>query len=183
MWSFHMNNNLLIVAHPDDEVIFAGSLLLLHNYIDKVICVTNGEDEIRKSEFQSVMKRVKVDYEIWNFHDEWKVDLDVNGIRKKLNKVLREKNWDMVLTHNEVGDNDYCHPHHRQVFECVKKEIPSLNNLYCFDNKGDGLRLDEVKQKLKLLNYYKSQIKELGIIYIPMLEGYFYNENFVKYSK
>ena len=66
---------------------------------------------------------------------------------------------------------------------CVKKEITSLNNLYCFDNKGDGLRLDEVKQKLKLLNYYKSQIKELGIIYIPMLERYFYNENFVKYSK
>ena len=58
-----------------------------------------------------------------------------------------------------------------------------LNNLYCFDNKGDDLSLDEVKQKLKLLNYYKSQIKELGIIYIPMLEGYFYNENFVKYTK
>ena len=55
-----MNNNLLIVAHPDDEVIFTGSLLLLHNYIDKVICVTNGKDEIRKSEFQRVMKRVKV---------------------------------------------------------------------------------------------------------------------------
>ena len=178
-----MLNNLLIVAHPDDETIFAGNSLLTYGFIHKVICVTNGDNTVRRSEFESVMKRVKVDYEIWNFHDEWKVDLDVNGIRKKLNKVLREKNWDMVLTHNEVGDNDYCHPHHRQVFECVKKEIPSLNNLYCFDNKGDGLRLDEVKQKLKLLNYYKSQIKELGIIYIPMLEGYFYNENFVKYSK
>ena len=112
-----MNNNLLIVSHPDDEVIFAGSLLLLHNYIDKVICVTNGKNEVRKSEFQEVMKRVKVDYEIWDFHDEWKVDLDIDGIRKKLNKVLREKNWDMVLTHNEVGDNNYEHPHHRQVFE------------------------------------------------------------------
>ena len=178
-----MLNNLLIVAHPDDETIFAGNSLLTYGFIHKVICVTNGDNTVRRSEFESVMKRVKVDYEIWNFHDEWKVDLDVNGIRKKLNKVLREKNWDMVLTHNEVGDNDYCHPHHRQVFECVKKEIPSLNNLYCFDNKGDGLRLDEVKQKLKLLNYYKSQIKELGIIYIPMLEGYFYNENFVKYTK
>ena len=43
--------------------------------------------------------------------------------------------------------------------------------------------MEEVKEKLKLLNFYKSQIKELGIIYIPMLEEYFYNENFVKYSK
>ena len=178
-----MLSNLLIIAHPDDEVIFAGSLLLLHNYIDKVICVTNGTDEVRKSEFQSVMKRVKIDYEIWDFHDEWKVDLDIVGIRKKLNKILREENWDMVLTHNEVGDNNYEHPHHRQVFECVKKEIPDLNNLYCFDNHGEGLSLEEVKEKLKLLNFYKSQIKELGIIYIPMLEKYFYNENFVKYSK
>ena len=178
-----MLSNLLIIAHPDDEIIFAGNLLLTYNFIDKVICVTNGDNKVRKSEFESVMKKVKVDYEIWNFHDEWKVDLDIVGIRKKLNKILREENWDMVLTHNEVGDNNYEHPHHRQVFECVKKEIPDLNNLYCFDNHGEGLSLEEVKEKLKLLNFYKSQIKELGIIYIPMLEEYFYNENFVKYSK
>ena len=89
----------------------------------------------------------------------------------------------MVLTHNEVGDNNYEHPHHRQVFECVEKEIPDLDNLYCFDNHGKGLSLDEVKQKLKLLNYYKSQMKELGLIYLPMLENYFYNESFIKYQK
>ena len=178
-----MLNNLLIVAHPDDETIFAGNSLLTYGFIHKVICVTNGDNTVRRSEFESVMKRVKVDYEIWNFHDEWKVDLDTEGIRKKLHKTLREENWNMVLTHNEVGDNNYEHPHHRQVFECVEKEIPDLDNLYCFDNHGKGLSLDEVKQKLKLLNYYKSQMKELGIIYLPMLEGYFYNESFIKYKK
>ena len=78
-----MLNNLLIVAHPDDETIFAGNSLLTYGFIHKVICVTNGDNTVRRSEFESVMKRVKVDYEIWNFHDEWKVDLDTEGIRKK----------------------------------------------------------------------------------------------------
>ena len=177
-----MLSNLLIVAHPDDEIIFAGNLLLTYNFIDKVICVTNGDNKVRKSEFESVMKKVKVDYEIWDFHDEWKVDLDIDGIRKKLHNTLREKKWDMVLTHNEIGDNNYEHPHHKQVFECVKNEIVDLDTLYCFDNHGENLHLDIVKKKLKLLNLYKSQIKELGIIYIPMLESYFYKENFVKYN-
>jgi len=58
-----------------------------------------------------------------------------------------------------------------------------LDTLYCFDNHGENLHLDIVKKKLNLLNLYKSQIKELGIIYIPMLESYFYKENFVKYNR
>lgn len=175
-------NKLVITAHPDDETIFAGKLLSEDNSW-KVVCVTNGEDEIRKSEFESVMKQVKVEYEIWNFHDEWKVDLDQDGIRKKLHTLLREKEWDMVLTHNEVGDNGYRHPHHKQVFECVKKEIYNIDKLYCFDNYGRDLTLDQVKKKLSMLNFYKSQMNELGLIYLPMLENYFYNENFVKYKK
>ena len=52
-------NKLVITAHPDDETIFAGKLLSEDNSW-KVVCVTNGEDEIRKSEFESVMKQVKV---------------------------------------------------------------------------------------------------------------------------
>ena len=88
----------------------------------------------------------------------------------------------MVLTHNEVGDNGYRHPHHKQVFECVKAEISNIDKLYCFDNYGRDLTLDQVKKKLSMLNFYKSQMKELGLIYLPMLENYFYNESFVKYK-
>ena len=39
-------NKLLIVAHPDDESLFAGSLLMTQNNW-KVICVTCGYDDIR----------------------------------------------------------------------------------------------------------------------------------------
>ena len=66
--------------------------------------------------------------------------------------------------------NNYEHPHHRQVFECVKKEIYNIDKLYCFDNYGRDLSLDQVKKKLHMLNFYKSQMKELGLIYLPMLE-------------
>ena len=156
-------NKLVITAHPDDETIFAGKLLSEDNSC-KVVCVTNGEDEIRKSEFESVMKQVKVEHEIWNFHDEWKVDLDQDGIRKKLHTLLREKEWDMVLTHNEVGDNGYRHPHHKQVFECVKAKISNIDKLYCFDNHGRDLTLDQVKKKLSLLNFYKSRVFLIKIL-------------------
>ena len=66
-------NKLLIVAHPDDESLFAGSLLMTQNNW-KVICVTCGYDDIRKSEFKTAMKFANIkNFEIWEYEDiiEW----------------------------------------------------------------------------------------------------------------
>ena len=47
--SLDETNKLMIVAHPDDETIWGGGHLLEGGYF--VVCITNGENEIRKEEF------------------------------------------------------------------------------------------------------------------------------------
>ena len=43
----------MIVAHPDDETIWGGGHLLQDDYL--VICLTNGNNQIRAKEFEKVM--------------------------------------------------------------------------------------------------------------------------------
>ena len=56
---------LMLVAHPDDELIFGGQELLESGGW-KVIALTNGDSLERRLEFKKVMAAVGADYEIWN---------------------------------------------------------------------------------------------------------------------
>ena len=58
---------LMIVAHPDDEMIWGGSHLLEGNYL--VVCLTNGNNNIRKKEFIKVMKKKDNKGLIFNYPD------------------------------------------------------------------------------------------------------------------
>ena len=46
-------NKLMIVAHPDDELIWGGAHLLEDDYL--VVCITRGYDKTRKKEFENVI--------------------------------------------------------------------------------------------------------------------------------
>ena len=47
--------NVMIVAHPDDETIWGGMHLLKDKCL--VVCLTNGDNEIRSKEFKEVIKK------------------------------------------------------------------------------------------------------------------------------
>ena len=47
--------NIMIVAHPDDETIWGGGHLLKDKYL--VICLTNGNNKTREKEFNEVMNK------------------------------------------------------------------------------------------------------------------------------
>ena len=47
-------NKLMIVAHPDDELIWGGVHLLEDDYL--VVCITRGYDKTRKKEFENVIE-------------------------------------------------------------------------------------------------------------------------------
>ena len=49
------NDNLIIVAHPDDETIWAGEHLIRGSYT--VLCITNGNNKTRKAEFERFSNR------------------------------------------------------------------------------------------------------------------------------
>ena len=141
---------ILVMAHPDDEIIFANSVL---SRIDKIIiCFQNipGEVEISKGRQLSALK-----YPLKNFLQlgitqarfsgeiiDWNKPLETKyGIKGYLNQKDYKKNYlllfeklssyltkdVLVITHNPWGE--YGHPEHIQ----VNRVISELANLKKFE--------------------------------------------------
>jgi len=156
----------MIVAHPDDELIFGGKELLKEKGW-KVICITNGTQKsnnifsfksnintnTRSDEFIMVMNKLNYAYEIWDFEDNyfnnnWNKLLLV----QQLLNVFYGRNYKKIVTHNLNGE--YGHKQHKKISEIIHKLKP--NNLYVFDFKETEINpyIDELNE---LLYLYKSQ--------------------------
>lgn len=155
-------DKLMIVAHPDDELIF-GYNLLKEEKGWYVIVMTNNQTDIRKKEFEALMKELKIDYyKMFDFYDDWTfIDWNKDTASKLLNEVIETRcNWDRVVTHGEVGE--YGHPQHILTNEIVTNTYTG-NNLYYFGSPfrdDDEFKLSETDIQVKhelLLKYYPSQ--------------------------
>lgn len=120
-------DKLMIVAHPDDEIIFGGYDLFTENNWLVVYC-TN--DFMRKHMIKSCSK-----YFNYNGLLLTHADGDIKDIRfhsdlyKKLKSIINEKNWKTIVTHSENGE--YGHIQHIQVHKMVSTILYELNNHLC----------------------------------------------------
>ena len=144
-------NKLMVVAHPDDEVLFGGAQLILSDRW-KVVCVTNGDNPIRRSEFESVMRVTNSVFEIWSYYDSQYTPLDEESLKPRLKQLVVGQNWHKVVTHNLMGE--YGHLHHIQV-HCLLKAITPIWSF----NFDSSQYLPETVwcKKLELISMYKSQ--------------------------
>ena len=149
-----VGKNLMIVAQPDDEMIFGGAALQSDNW--KVICVTNGDNEVRSKEFIKVMNEVGAHYEIWNYEDVWNGDFDRTELEKDISQVL-DSSYDKVVTHNK--DGEYGHTQHKALHEIICKLVSK--NLYVFGTSSQPLSFQKLLNKLRILLMYQSQKKAL----------------------
>jgi len=156
----NFSKKLMIVAHPDDESLFGGAQLITESNW-KVICVTNGDNPIRRAEFESVMYVTNSRYEIWDYHDEYHVPLEEKQIIEDLKRVINEESWGKIVTHNQNGD--YGHPHHKQVYNMVQQLV---DKFFVFDFLGPFLTEDLWEAKLDLIKIYESQ-EEICKDHIP----------------
>jgi len=146
---------LMIVAHPDDELIFGGAELIKHGPEYKVICLTNKSNDTRSKEFEQVMKRLNVgSWEIFDHKD----DLYNPPERYDIESILLSRQWKKIVTHNPIGE--YGHPQHKAVFNFIKKYIDKIileDILYVFGKSNTKLDKKSLEIKKELLTLYKSE--------------------------
>lgn len=120
----------LIVAHPDDEVIFFSSILRPASQV--IICFTDTQDSIVNIGRQHLKRKIPLNNYLfldlkesdvfntgnWNnpikFNDSLNLKSYLN-IKNKLSKVI--KYGDTIYTHNPWGE--YGHEGHVQVFRAI----------------------------------------------------------------
>jgi LmbE family N-acetylglucosaminyl deacetylase len=103
-WVF--TNCLIIVAHPNDEILWAGGLMLLHHETRwTVITLTRQSDPDRSAKFNNVMKHLGAKGIMGDLVDgpEQKPFAE-KDIRKTLLSLLPMDKFDMVLTHSRWGE-------------------------------------------------------------------------------
>ncbi|HPD74362.1 MAG TPA: PIG-L family deacetylase [Patescibacteria group bacterium] len=209
---------LFIYPHPDDETYFNAGLiqnLVKENITTRILCLTKGEasslkygikhnnlGEIRKKEFESVMKFLKVsehkilDFEDGNLGNE-------NSLSEILEKEINLFEPDVVITFEPSGV--YGHRDHIVVSQVVTdlKKLRKFNLIYStvpfnyhtsqknsLNFKIDSKPLEpdmilklspnEVVNKLICLIKYKSQVNNERLIQI-ILKPYLYKECYCIY--
>lgn len=103
-WEF--NNCAVIVAHPDDETLWAGGALLLHPQIRwTVITLCRKSDPDRAGKFQRVMEYLGAKGIMGDLDDgpEQK-PLAEKEIRKTILSLLPMDRFDLVITHSKWGE-------------------------------------------------------------------------------
>lgn len=122
---------LLVVAHPDDETIFFGGLLMnLRTLPWHVICVTDGNADGRGAErHQELTKAVKLlggkKIEQWEFQDKYPDRLPIEELVSRLQQLPKPKE---VYTHGPLGE--YGHPHHQDVCLAVNRAFAGKTKIF-----------------------------------------------------
>jgi LmbE family N-acetylglucosaminyl deacetylase len=97
---------VVIVAHPDDETLWAGGLMLMHPYVKwTIMTLCRKSDPDRASRFFKALEKYKANGFMADLDDgpEQK-PLDTNQVQQTIELLLPSKNYDIIITHSTSGE-------------------------------------------------------------------------------
>ena len=177
-------NNLMIIAHPDDESLWGGVHLSKSDYL--VVCVTCGSDKEREKEFEKAIGEFGNKGISLNFPDVTNNKIDnwsknYYEIEKELKKIINYKDWNMIVTHNPIGEYD--HIHHRMISTMVTNNS-NKDKLYYFNKYYTKEELEDINYCMKEINDRELYAKTILLNDYPSQSGVVNNHSQnIKYEK
>ena len=127
---------MVMVAHPDDCVIFAYSFVHHYPNISWTVCyLTYTATDYRGSEFVKFWNKRGIATKFLEFVDDWhdienkRISFDEEAAAQAIATVIADQ--DLVLTHNQHGD--YGHLHHVFVNRVVTQHCKNIVTFEGFD--------------------------------------------------
>lgn len=143
--------NLMIVAHPDDEVIFGGHDLFCSDFL--VIYCTN--DYKRVNMIKNLAKDKKFNALIFSHIDSLNKNILFSAkLYDELKFIIQENNYETVITHNENGE--YGHIQHILVHKMISNILYDIkfNGVFKVFYDDNCKKQNNIKHNI-MNNYYK----------------------------
>jgi LmbE family N-acetylglucosaminyl deacetylase len=112
----------VIVAHPDDETLWAGGTLLSHpswNWF--IVCLCRGSDKDRAPRFYKALKILKSEGIMGDLDDGPEQNpLEGKEVERAIMQLLPPTHFDLIISHNPSGEYTR-HIRHEEVSKAVIK--------------------------------------------------------------
>lgn len=175
---------LVVVAHPDDETLSFGGLLLESEGACEVVCVTDGNHEgdgdARMRDCRRACEALGVErFDCLGFEDDPAVSLDVEAITAALRDRYAQRWPQRVFTHSPHGE--YGHFNHIDVCLAVHRAFAGHDQLYViaahlYPELRVQLRPDSYARKLEILRlHYAAECRKCWRMMMTLAD-----ENFLR---
>ena len=96
----------IIVAHPDDETLWAGGTILSHpSWECFIVCLCRKSDIDRSTKFHKALKVLKSNGVMGDLSNEpGQKPLDENEVQRTILELLPKTQFDLMITHNPTGE-------------------------------------------------------------------------------
>jgi LmbE family N-acetylglucosaminyl deacetylase len=111
---------VLIVAHPDDETLWAGGTILNHPlWKCFIVCLCRKNDTERATKFHQALKDLNSEGIMGDLDDgPDQVPLDEKVVERAILDLLPQQHFDLIITHNVSGEYTR-HIRHEEVSKAV----------------------------------------------------------------
>jgi LmbE family N-acetylglucosaminyl deacetylase len=143
-----MNSNIpksvaVIVAHPDDETLWAGGTILRHpSWQGFIVCLCRGSDKERAPRFYNALKALKSEGVMGDLDDgPGQNPLEEKEVERAIIQLLPPTHFDLIISHNPTGEYTR-HVRHEEASKAVIKLCHagkiSTNELWTFAYEDGG---------------------------------------------
>ncbi len=111
---------VVIVAHPDDETLWAGGTILSHPFWNFfIVSLCRGNDTDRAPRFYEALKVLKSEGNMGNLDDGPEQNpLDEDEVEQAILGLLPDRHFDLIISHNPNGEYTR-HLRHEEVSKAV----------------------------------------------------------------